>query len=131
MTLARFLIDNYYSKYKEAQKYAVTEEMLATGLDIHKDKVVVIKDKDKILGAAIFLTLPDYIYEDIEKYDISNLDVVKFLLEQKGNNIHFILVAGEGIGNIKKGIAKVKELRPKSISWWNPTMTKLHRFNFN
>lgn len=131
MTVARFLMDNYYSKYPLALDKDVTEEMMIKALDLNKDKVVVVMKGEEIKGVAVFVTLTDDTYAKLETLDISKVQVVIDMLKEDGDNIHFILVACSGMGNILKGIKIAKKTNPRTISWWNPTMNKLHKYNLN
>jgi hypothetical protein len=129
--IAKYLMDNYYSKYPPCQLYGQTEDMLVKALDIHKDKVIVIHENGEIKGCAVFLTLPDDVINNIDKYDIANLDVLKYLMDEEGPNIHFILIAASGADVILEGIKRAKAMNPNSISWYNPSMTKRHKYNLN
>ena len=127
--IADYLLKNYYSKYKGPRKDIVpTKELLIKALDICREKVIVIQ-QDGIQGVGIYCTLSDETYSNITKLDIAEVEVLTEMLREKGHNVHFFLVAGSDVKNILLGIRIAKEKEnAKTISWWNPSMTKLHRY---
>lgn len=129
--IARYLKDNYYTKYAGCPERLIPDEdTLVKALDLHEEKVVVVRDGEDIKGVAVFLTLSDYSYSRIEALNVGDQDTLAALLTERGRNLHFILLTAENIRIILAGIRKAKALNPKTISWWNPEMTKLHRYNF-
>lgn len=128
--LSEYLIENYYSKYQGPRQDIIpTVEQIELGYKRFKDNFVIVRD-DKIKGVAIFLTLSDKTYMHLKKYDISQIDVLSILLQEHGDNVHFVLLCADGIKTILYGIQEVKKRRnPKTISWWNPDLNKLHKFN--
>lgn len=127
MTLSRYLKENYYDKIN----HPVTEDQMIKMIDLNKDKIIVVMEGEEIKGVAIFLTLTDETYARLDTLNFNKIEELSWLLAEKGNNLHFIVVVGSGIGTILKGIRKTKLLKPKTISWFNPTMTKLHKYNLN
>lgn len=130
--LCDFLMTNYYAKYKGNRLDIVTTpEILEQALEICQDKVVVVKD-EAIKGVAIYLTLSDETYEKLGKLDISSIDVLSELLKEHGDNLHFVLLAADGFKTIMVGLRDIrKKSKPKTISWWEPNMTILHKYNLN
>lgn len=130
--IAQFLMDNYYAKAPEYVPIPTMDE-LELGLTNHPDKIMVRRDDEgNITGVAMFLRLEDDTYNALGCLDVSNTDALIELLKERGDNICFMVVCGEGFGNIRRGIREVKEkYKPKSISWWNPDMTYLHKYNLN
>lgn len=118
---------NYYSKYKGNRTDVVpTEFDLERGLEYCADKVVIVRD-DKIRGVAIFVTISDHTMSLLRSFDITQVDVIMSLLRERSDNVHFILLCADGQKTIMQGIKQVKDkLNPKTISWWNPDLTKLH-----
>lgn len=131
--VAKFLMKKYYSSYKCPEHIKPTSEgQLVLALDLCKDKVMVIHEDGKIKGVGIFLTLSDEVYRNINSFDMTNMDDLAFLLADVGKNIHFILVCGEGTRDILKGIKIIKKRTgAKTVSWWNPGMTHLHKYSFS
>lgn len=128
MEIVRYLQDNYYSRYmKKNPEIIPSDGILLRALELHPEKVIVMRSNFIIDGVAIYLQLDDFTYDHIEHFDMKDASVLRELLGQKGNNIHFILVAGSGVANILKGIRRIKQLNPRSISWWNPNHTHLHK----
>jgi hypothetical protein len=129
-----YLQKNYYERYAKLvvmAEHLPNNEMLLEALERHTDKLVVITESgsEVIIGCAVFLKLNDATYEAIESFDLRRVDVLSRLLEQNGENFHIILLAASGGYVIRAGLRELKKLKPKSISWWNPTMTNIHRMN--
>lgn len=122
-----FLMRNYYAKYKgNDPRVFAGREVMEQGLAQHPDKIVVVRD-DGIKGVAVFLSLSDETMARLNDLDIEDVDVLMMLLKEHGPNIHFIIVAGSKVRYILTGIRAVKDrLKPKTISWWNPDLSKLH-----
>lgn len=130
--VARYLKDNYYTKYAGCPKHLIPDQdTLVQALDLHKDKVVVVLEGTEIKGVAIFLTLSDETYSNLESYNVGDMEVLGKLLQEKGQNLHFIVLTANGLKTIIEGMNKTKKLKPKTISWWNPTMTHLHQYKLN
>lgn len=125
-----YLKKHYYEKYKGVD-VVPDDDCILRALDVHRDKVIAVYKDGEVVGVAIFLTLSDTTYYDLEAYDMNRVEVIAELLKETGDNIHFILLTAQGYEVIKFGIKKVKEMKPKTVSWWNPEMTKLHRYNMN
>ena len=127
--LAHYLINEYYSKYTGGRRDIVpTIEQIETAYETQKDRFVIIRDEN-IKGVAVFLTLSDKTFEALERYDITRVDVLKVLLLEGGPNVHFVLLCADGVRTILTGMNEVKRrMNPKTISWWNPDFTKLHKF---
>lgn len=131
--IAQYLEKNYYPKFKGGcpENLIPSTEALVKALDIHKDKVVVVMDKTKIKGVAVFLTLTDESYANLKNTDITDVETLGNLLQEKGSNLHFILLTADGLSTIMAGIRKAKKLKPRTVSWWSPDMKHLHRYNLN
>ncbi len=128
--IADYLMINYYAKYKGTRDDVIPDrKTLLQGLNNHKDKVVVIRD-DKIKGVAVYVTVSDKTYARLKEIDIRREDVLKGLLNEFGPNVHILLLAADGYNTIMMGVDEIKNrVNPDTISWWNPEMSKLHRFN--
>jgi hypothetical protein len=130
--IAKYLLENYYTKQTSI---VPTEFQIFQAYERHQDEFVIIFDNPEeknILGCAVFLTLSDDTYLNIDRINMTDLAVLSHLVEERGPNIHFILLAADGIRTIMAGIKLVKEYyKPKTISWWNPDMTVLHKYNLN
>lgn len=127
--VASFLQKNYYTKYAGCPAHLIPDnETLVRALDIHKDKLVVLKDGASIIGVAVFLKLTDESFDKIDDTDVGNEEILSRLLQENGSHLHFILVAGNGFENIRAGVRMIKPMNPKSVSWWNPTNTRLHKY---
>jgi len=128
--IAVYLLENYYAKYAGVQNIP-SEDLLIRALNLHQDKMVVVHNNGVIEGVAIFLTLSDATYMDIDNQDITSVEMLSKLLQETGDNLHFILLTARGSKVIREGIKMVKGLHPKTVSWWNPTMTQLHKYSMN
>ena len=130
--VATFLMEHYYSHYDGPRKDIVpTEEQLLRALQVHWDKVIVIRKYNEVKGVAIFLTLTDETYENIEKYDIEHLHLLAGLLKEQGDNLHFILLASVDIKVVNMVRKAIRGLNPRSVSWWSPDHSRLYRRNLN
>lgn len=119
-----YLLDNYYIHYEKPDR-----ETLFIALTNHIDKVVTLNNVEGITGVAIYLTLSDETYKDIANIDISSVKTLTALLEEDGNNIHFILVATHGFENIRAGLRDVvSKVRPKTVSWYD-IYGQLHKYS--
>jgi hypothetical protein len=134
--VAKYLFENYYSHYKGDRPDIVpTYEQLLQGFINHSEKFIIILDNEvdeNIMGCAVFLTLEDDTYYNIEQINLNEVGVLTELLKENGPNIHFVLLAATGRQVIRRGIELIKQMKhPKTISWWSPDLSKLHRYNLN
>lgn len=127
--IADYLMLHYYAHYKGTRDDIIpSRETLLKGLNNHKDKVVVIRN-DKIKGVAVYVTISDDTFKTLKDVDITREDVIIQLLEEHGPNVHILMLAADGYNTIMMGIEEIKRrVNPRTISWWNPKLTKLHRF---
>ena len=126
MKIAKYLMDNYYA-HTNRMDIVPTHEQINQAILNHPNKIIVVRDKG-ICGMAWFLTLSDETYQRLEDIDISRVDVLQALCLENGKNFHFVLLAANGFKTIKIGLRRALKLKPKTISWWNPNFTKLHRY---
>jgi hypothetical protein len=132
--VAQYLIENYYSKYTHPKlKMQVPDiNALASSLHAYQDKVLVMANDGQIEGIAVYLTLTDKTYKALGTIDICDVDNLRDMLKEDGRHVHFILVTAKGIRIILQGLNVIKKTRkPKSISWWNPSMTRIHKYQMN
>ncbi len=127
--LTSYLMYNYYSKYKGGHKDVVPSiEQIENGYKNYPDHFLIIKD-DKIRGVAVFVTLCDKTVETLCTLNINRVDVINKLLLEQGRHVHFLLLCADGMITILRGIRELKKkVNPKTISWWNPDLTKLHTY---
>lgn len=128
-SLAKYLMDNYYSKYHGDRADVVpTSEQIALAYKLHRDKFVIVRD-DKIKGVAVFVTLTDETYKLLDSLDITRVDILEMLFKEAGPHVHFVLLCADGYKTIVYGMNKViKRYRPETVSWWNPDLNKLHKY---
>lgn len=125
--LARYIYENY-----PGIKNKVFLWQLLSLLDKNEDKVITVKENNKFKGSAIYVKISDDELWKIQYGFIKTDDpgeIVK-LLNNVGDNIHFLYVLADSQKTILKGLREVigKE-NPKTVSWFNPEMTKLNKFN--
>jgi len=128
-----YLMRNYYNKYNPADYGLpqITKEMVEMMVEKYADKIVVIRNPD-IKGVAVYMTLTDITYENLDLIDLSDPEVIAELLKEEGNNLHFFMVCGSSVKNILQGIREVKRRhKPKTISWFNQDLSYLHKYNMN
>ena len=127
--IADYLMTHYYPHYKGTRLDVIPDmKTLLKGLNNHPDKLMVIRN-DKIHGVAIYLTLSDKTYAQLEEYDINREDVLISLLQEHGPNVHVVLLAADGYNTMmvmKKEI--INRVNPKTVSWWSEDLKKLHRY---
>lgn len=128
--IAEYLKANYYDKVCVSLPVPDVEA-IQKALENHKEKVFVDIQDGVVRGAAIFLTLFDETYERLESCDIGNPEVLRKLLSERGQNIHFILICAEDMRIIMKNRHLLFNLKPKTLSWWNPTTTKLTKYTID
>lgn len=124
--ITKYLFDHYYSHCSRLDLIP-TPEQIEQALINHPDKVIVV-GKRKIKGVGIFLTLTDQTYSFLHGIDIQRIDVLQALCLENGRNFHVVLMAADGYKTMMIMRRMILKLRPKTISWWNPSFTKLHTY---
>lgn len=124
--ISKYLFDHYYSHCNRVELIPTTEQ-IEQAIRNHPDKVMVVENNG-IKGVAIFLTLTDKTYSFLHNIDIQKIDILQTLARENGKNFHFVLLAADSYKTIRIGLRNIMTLKPKTISWWNPSFTKLHRY---
>lgn len=125
--ISQYLMREYYSKCQD-KSLVPTEEQINNALINHPEKIIIVKDKE-IRGIGVFFTLTDETYKRIEMIDIKRIDVLQALALENGRNVHFVLLVADCLNTILIMKQRTKNLKPKTVSWWNPSFNKLHRYN--
>ena len=127
--IADWLMKNYYARYKGNRMDIVpTRQQINQAILSHPEKIIVVRDGG-IKGIAFFFTLSDETYAKLEALDIKEIEVLRQLAQEDGRNIHFVLLATDGFKTTRIGLRRViKNLRPKTVSWWSPDFKKLNRY---
>ena len=105
-----------------------TKEQVKNLLENYSNQIIVVRDNDEIKGVSFYLKLTDETFEGIKNkiLDITNIDMINKSLQEKGNNIHFILLVADRVKTIIRGLREIiKKENPKSISWFSPNMKNL------
>ena len=127
LELSKYIYENYPDLKNKIQYW-----QLLSLLDRNEDKVIIVKEDGKFKGAAMYARISDETLWKIEWgfLDLTNPREIQEVLNDKGNNIHFLYLLADGTRTILKGLREViKKENPKNISWFNPEMTKLNKFN--
>lgn len=123
-----FLMTYYYDQYKNIRP---PYEVLSFALRAYPQKFVIMVDERRnIQGIAAYVTLDEETYRGLDSVDISDLRIMSRLIRQEGPHYHVVLLASVcGYRCIMEGIRIIKRRGAKSISWWNPSMTRLHNYS--
>ena len=125
--ISQYLMREYYSHCQD-KSLVPTEDEINQALLNHPEKIIIVKDKE-IRGVGVFFTLTDETYKRVELLDIKRIDVLQALALENGKNIHFILLCADSLQTILTGLHRVIDIhRPKTVSWWNPSFSKLHKY---
>ena len=98
-------------------------------LDKNMDKVAFIREDGKLKGAALFFKLTDSTLfgVDVGFISLKDPEVVKKVIEENGENIHFIGVLADNMKTVLRGLKEViKKENPKTVSWFKEDMNKVH-----
>ena len=126
--ITKYLFDHYYAHLpRNRMDLLPTQEQIDQALSNHPDKVIVV-GKRKIKGVGMFLKLTDKTYSFLHNINIQSIDVLQALALENGDNFHVVLIAADGYKTLRVMRKMVLKLNPKTISWWNPSFTKLHRY---
>ena len=118
------IVDFVYSKYPH---FVASYEQLLNLFTIHKDKVICVREAGEIKGVGFFLRLSDESFNKLGTLDIFTVDVMRELLKENGDNIHFIQIAADSVKTLVRGLRLLREREhPASISGYHPDMKKLY-----
>lgn len=124
--LSKYIYENYPGLKNKVQYW-----QLLSLLDKNEDKVIIVKEGNVFKGAALYVRLTDDTFWKLHYgfIKIDNPQNIQQILNEKGENIHFLYLLADGIKTILKGLREVmiKE-NPKTISWFSPDMSKLNNF---
>ena len=124
------LCDYIYKNYPLFKRQIPRWRLLSL-LDKNEDKVIYTIRNGKLASAGFFVRITDTTLAKMKLgfVDIKNYDIIQELLQEKGNNIHFLFALGDGLTSLRKGIRKaIKRENPKSVSWYKQDMSKLNVF---
>lgn len=124
--ISKYLFDHYYSHTNRLDIIPIPEQ-IEQAVRNHPDKIIVV-GKRKIKGIVMFLKLTDKTYSFLHNIDIQRIDVLQALALENGDNFHAVLIAADGYKTLRIMRNMALKLNPKTISWWNPSFTKLHRY---
>lgn len=122
---------NYiYENYPDL-KYKIARWQLLSLLDRNEDKIITVKENNEFKGSALYVRISDETLWKIEYgfLDLTSFNSIQEVLNDKGNNIHFLYLLADSYKTIMKGLREViNKENPKTISWFNPEMTKFNKF---
>ena len=124
LELAKYIYENYPGISSSYPFWKILSV-----IDRKQDCMVFIKDGSEIKGAALFLRLTDKSLEDLlmERIKFNNSFDMFNLMNEKGDNIHFIQALADGQTTLLRGLRKViKKFKPTTVSWYKPDMKKIH-----
>ena len=124
LEVGRFLYDNYPGFNSSFPIWK-----LLSIVDRNADKVVYVRDRGVLKGAAFYLKLTDQSLHlvDLGVISLKERDIVENLIQEDGDNVHFVCVLADNAKTILKGLRQViKKESPKTISWFKPDMDKIH-----
>ena len=124
--ITKYLFEHYYSQCNRLDLIP-TPEQIEQALINHPDKIIIIKDSE-IRGMCVFFTLTDKTYSFLHNIDIQRIDTLQALALENGKNFHAVLMVSDGYKTMRSMYRNVMKLKPKTLSWWNPDFTKLHRY---
>ena len=124
--ISKYLFDHYYS-HTNRMDIIPTEEQINQAIKNHPDKIIVV-GKRKIKGVCMYLTLTNQTYSYLHNIDITRIDVLQALALENGDNFHAVLVAADSYKTLRVMRKMALKLKPKTLSWWNPSFTKLHTY---
>ena len=129
--VAEFLMKHYYSHYNGREPNIVpTIEQLEGGIDVAEKAgiIEVVREGNKITACALFVTLTDETYKNIDKLNIRDVEVIKAMLPERGHNVHFLLLASLNPKEIVPGYKRIaKRLGAKTVSWYSPDFSRVHK----
>lgn len=124
--ITKYLFDHYYSHCNRLDLIP-THQQIEQAIKNHTDKIIVVGKKE-IKGVCIFLTLTDKTYSFLHNIDVQKIEVLQALALENGRNLHGLLVAADSYKTLRVMHRMALKLKPKTLSWWNPNFTKLHRY---
>lgn len=125
--LSKYIYENYPDLKNKIQYW-----QLLSLLDRNEDKVIIVKEDNKFKGSALYAKISDETLWKIEWgfLDLTKPQNIQEVLNDKGNNIHFLYLLADSFRTIRKGLKEViQKENPKNVSWFNPEMTNLNKFN--
>lgn len=115
------IVDFIYNSYSGRFSYAGIKGLVS----LCQHRIIVVREESGINGVAIYFKLSDETIGDVEKMRMSILDPMNFdkFMRENGENIHFFLLAADGLRTIRKGLQFViNKENPNTVSWFSPNM---------
>ena len=124
--IPEYLMDNYYAKTNRMDIVPSLQQIKQAILN-HPDKIIIVRD-GKIKGISFYFKLTDATYQRLETLDIRDIEVLKSMAQENGENFYFVLMVADGYKTMRIMHSRLLKLKPKTFSWWNPDMNKLHKY---
>ena len=113
--------------YDSLKNYNINQDQTLQFINLMFNKNLAYTNPD---GVIFFFRLTEESLESIKIHPeyLTYPNVLEKLMEEKGDNIHFVGLYTQGMKSIRNGMKELIEKEsPKSVSWWNQEMNK---FNF-
>jgi len=124
------LCDYIYYNYPNLKEKFQRWQILSL-LDRNEDKIIYLKERGIFKLASLYVMLTDETYQELleGKLDLRDRQVLSKMLQEKGDNAHALYILTNGFNNIRKGIRiLIDREHPKTISWYNPNMSKIMNY---
>lgn len=133
------LCDYIYNNFPNLRKMFARWQILSM-LDKNEDKIIFIKDDGEFKGVAFYVKVSDEILEEFKvlsrnnpevvKEVLSDAEFIKVLLQEEGDNIHFLFVSADSFYTIQRMKREViKREKAETISWFR--LTPKYKFKLN
>jgi len=116
--LVTFLIDNYFSYYDKKHGVVTTPEQVATLLYGFGGQIAEVRT-DELIAVGLYLRLTDTSFKKATFEYMSNPRNFRALMNEDGDNYHFIIVASKDAQGLLKGVMDCKKRKAKTISWYD------------
>jgi len=118
-----FIKENYVKVYPNECK-EFTDEFIYNTIVFCRN-IYIERHEGNIVGVALFFKLTDETERELTAESFKDVEMIKKMASEDGDNIHVWLCCAKGLKMIRKAI---KELGGRTISWFEPDMKILHKY---